>query len=123
MVFSQQQSEDQCVPVTLLPDDNSSEGTEQFSVILSMSRPVTNVILDPNFATVFISDSVESILQDLSNIADSNNQTEDNIQFIGGVVEDIANSASNGELEISMEVRIIIVLCFSVVFCACNDRY
>ena len=107
--------------MALLPDDNSSEGTEQFNIILSMSRSVTNVILDPNFATVFVSDSVESILEDLSIIADSSNQTEDNIQFIGGVVEDIANSASNGELEISMEVRIIIILCFSVILCPCND--
>lgn len=123
MVFSQQQSAEQCEPVVLIADDNPSEGTEQFSVILSMSRPVTNVILNPNFATVFISDSVESVLVDIFIIADSSEQTEDNIQFIGGVVEDIANSASNGELEISMEVRNIIVLCFSVVFCACNDRY
>ena len=94
--------------MALLADDNPSEGTEQFRVILSMSRPVTNVILNPTFATVLISDSVESILEDLSIFADSSNQTEENIQFIGGVVEDIANSASNGELEISMEVCIIL---------------
>lgn len=106
--------------MVLEADENPSEGTEQFNVILSMSRPVTNVILDPTFATVLISDSVGSILADLSNIADSSEQTEENIQFIGGVVEDIANSASSGELEISMEVHII-TLCFSVMFCICND--
>ncbi len=104
-VFSQQQSAEQCAPVTLLPDDNPSEGTEQFNVILSMSRPVTNVILNPTFATVFISDSVTSILEDLSIIADSSEQTEENLEFIGGVVEDIANSVTSGELEISMEVH------------------
>jgi hypothetical protein len=92
------------VPVALLPDDNPSEGTEQFNVILSMTRPVTNVNLNPTVATVFISDSVTSILTDLKIIANSSEQTEDNLEFIGGVVEDIANSATSGELEISMEV-------------------
>lgn len=103
-VFSQQQEPEQCAPVRLLEDENPSEGTELFNVVLSMSSPVTNVILDPIFATVSISDSVTSILTDLSGIAGGNEQTQDNLQFIGGVVEDIANSASNGDLEINMEV-------------------
>jgi hypothetical protein len=112
--FSQQQSAEQCVPVALLSDDNPSEGTEQFNVILSMSRPVTNVILNPTVATVFISDSVTSILADLSDIADSSNQTEENLEFIGGVVEDIANSVTSGELEISMEVHIPMFQCIDI---------
>lgn len=102
--FSQQQRAVQCVSVRLLEDDDPNEGTEQFNVILSMSSPVTNVILSPTSAIVHISESVTSILSDLSVIANSNDQTEDNLQFISGVVEDIANSASNGELEVSMEV-------------------
>ena len=102
--FSQQQGAVQCVSVRLLEDDDPNEGTEQFNVILSMSSPVTNVILSPTSATIHISESVTSILSDLSVIANSNNQTEDNLQFISGVVGDIANSASNGELEVSMEV-------------------
>lgn len=103
-VFSQQRGREQCVPVRLLEDDNPSEGMEQFNVVLSMSSPVTNVILSPTFATVFISDSVTSILSDLSGIAGGDEQTEENLQFIGGVVDDIANSLSNGELEINREV-------------------
>ena len=88
----------------LLEDDNTSEGREQFGVILSMSSPATNVILSQTFATVLILDSVTAILSDLTVIARSDEQTEENLRLISGIVEDIANSALNGEVEVSMEV-------------------
>ena len=93
--------------MTLLEDDNPTEGTEQFTVTLSMSSPVADVILSPDSATISISDSVASIFSNLSVIAGGDEQTEDNLQFISGVVQDIVNSALNGELEVNMEVWIV----------------
>ena len=106
-VFSQQENAVQCASVTLLEDDDPTEGTEQFTVTLSMSSPVADVILSPDSATISISDSVASIFSNLSVIAGGDEQTEDNLQFISGVVQDIVNSALNGELEVNMEVWIV----------------
>ena len=88
----------------LLDDNDPTEGTEQFTVALSTSSPLADVILSPDSSTVSISDSVTSIFSNLSVIAAGNEQTEDNLQFINGVVRDIVNSALNGELEVNMEV-------------------
>lgn len=89
--------------VRLVEDDDPNEGTEQFTVVLSMTSSVTNVVLAPASATVSISDSVMNILSDLSSIASSDEQTEDNLQFISGVFDDIVNSDG---LQIDVEVHI-----------------
>lgn len=111
-VFSQQQSTEQCVSVVLLEDDNFSEETEQFGVNLSMSNPVANVMLSQTSAIILISDSVSAILSDIIDIARTGDQTEENLRIISGTVEDIANSALNDEIEVSMEV-------YTVFLCEC----
>ena len=108
-VFSQQQSAEQCVTVSLLPDNDPNEGTEQFTVMLNTSSSMENVILNPTSAIVSIADSVTSILSDLLSITGSDDQSEENLQFVSGVVEDIADSASNGELVVDMEVHVCLI--------------
>ena len=98
--------------MVLLEDDNFSEETEQFGVNLSMSNPVANVMLSQTSAIILISDSVSAILSDIIDIARTGDQTEENLRIISGTVEDIANSALNDEIEVSMEV-------YTVFLCEC----
>ena len=128
-VFSQQQSAEQCVTVSLLPDDDPNEGTEQFTVMLNTSSYLDNVILNPTSATVSIADNVTSILSDLLSITGSDDQSEENLQFVSGVVEDIADSVSNGEVAVDMEVCLICTcvtlrcVMISTCFTGCHDAH
>ena len=109
-VFSQQESDRQCALVRLFNDSDSSEGTEQFTVSLTLSSLSENVILTQSSATVSISDSLTSILSDLLKTAESANQTNENLQLIGDVIEDIAGLAISGQTETDTEVRSFLAL-------------
>ena len=110
-VFSRQESNRQteCALVRLFNDSDSSEGTEQFTVSLTLSSPPENVIRTQFSATVLISDSLSSILSDLFNTAESGEQTNENLQLIGSVIDDIADLAISGQTEINTEVRFFLL--------------
>lgn len=96
----------------LLDDPNSNEGTETFTVELTTSSLLDHVSIDPSAATVSISDSVTSIVSNTLDKAETVEQTGDNLQVIGGVIEDITSSVSNGEVALDIEVYEVIIASF-----------
>lgn len=105
LIFSQQRATVQCLPVALYNDSNPNEGTETFTVVLATQSLLDNVQLDPPSATVSISDSVTSIVSDTIVKVETVEQTGNNLQLIGGVIEDITSSATNGDIVLDIEVQ------------------
>lgn len=104
LIFSQQRATVQCIPVALLIDDDPNEGTEIFTVRLTTQSPMDTIQLDPSTATVSISDGVTTIVSDTIVKAETVEQTGNNLQLIGGVVEDITTSAVDGDIALDIEV-------------------
>lgn len=104
LMFSQQGATVECLPVTLLNDSIPNEGTETFTVRLTTENSTDTLRLDPSSATVSISDGVTSTVSNTIVIAQTAEQTGNNLQVIGGVVEDITTSAIDGDIALDIEV-------------------
>ena len=107
LTFSQQRATVQCLPVALLNDSDPNEGIEIFTVGLTTQSPMDTIQLDPSSATVSISDNVTTIVSDTIIIAETIEQTGNNLQLIGGIIEDITTSAIDGDIVLDIEVFLI----------------
>lgn len=103
--FSQQDSRQQCVDVILFTD-TLNEPPELFTLELSTSSLLANVIIDPSSAIVSIADNVNSVLTDTLNKTGTVNQTDENLEIIGGVIQDITSSALSSEIPVDTQVSV-----------------